>query len=275
MRLVSNAPVPSDTYDTFGNTISVKDGNGNIITNPNNIGIINPYRYRGYRYDYESGLYYLNSRYYVPEWGRFLNGDNYGGQLGEILTHNIYAYCLNNPINNVDYDGNVATEAIAIWLTKKAVEFGIAVVATWATAGTIAMTEKVVDKVKDKTSSKDKTITTNPPSFYNNTVYTLINDNTGVVEYVGRTSRHPEIRAMEHKKNPNRAHLTFKIERRNLTRAEARGLEQLLIDRYKTLNRGKPAANQRNGIYLYNPHRIDYLNAAKAVLGETETYVGP
>ena len=90
---------------TPSDTISIKDANGNEITDTNNIGIINPYRYRSYRYDTETGLYYLNSRYYNPEWGRFLNGDNYGGQVGTILSHNIYAYCGNNPINRSDPSG--------------------------------------------------------------------------------------------------------------------------------------------------------------------------
>ncbi|WP_242865320.1 RHS repeat-associated core domain-containing protein [Clostridium sp. ATCC 25772] len=39
------------------------------------LGEKNPYRYRGYRYDTETGYYYLQSRYYNPEWGRFLNVD--------------------------------------------------------------------------------------------------------------------------------------------------------------------------------------------------------
>jgi uncharacterized protein YbjQ (UPF0145 family) len=47
----------------------------------------------------------LQSRYYNPQWGRFLNGDNYGGTIGVLLSHNIYAYCSNNPINASDPSG--------------------------------------------------------------------------------------------------------------------------------------------------------------------------
>ncbi len=65
----------------------------------------NPYRYRGYRYDTETGLYYLNSRYYNPEWGRFLNIDAIGGNIGALLSHNIFAYCSNNPITAKDPSG--------------------------------------------------------------------------------------------------------------------------------------------------------------------------
>jgi hypothetical protein len=50
-------------------------------------------------------LYYLNSRYYNPEIGRFINADGLVGQPGEILSHNIYAYCGNNPVMNIDPSG--------------------------------------------------------------------------------------------------------------------------------------------------------------------------
>ena len=56
-----------------------------------NIGNLNPFRYRGYYFDNESGYYYLNSRYYSPEWGRFINAE---GQLstGSDLTGLIYLH---------------------------------------------------------------------------------------------------------------------------------------------------------------------------------------
>lgn len=69
------------------------------------MGVKNPYRYRGYRYDSETGLYYLQSRYYNPEWGRFINADAIIGQTGELLGHNMFAYCKNNPINLKDPSG--------------------------------------------------------------------------------------------------------------------------------------------------------------------------
>ena len=101
------------SYDSWGNTLSIADGQGEPITDETHIGHINPYRYRGYRYDKETGLYYLQSRYYSAQWGRFINFDNYGGQVGDLLSHNGYAYCLNNPVNMVDEDGNFAIAASA------------------------------------------------------------------------------------------------------------------------------------------------------------------
>jgi len=70
------------------------------------LGAAHPFRYRGYYYDAETGLYYLNSRYYNPEWGRFINADSYGGSMGAFLSHNVFAYCANNPIMHSDPSGN-------------------------------------------------------------------------------------------------------------------------------------------------------------------------
>ncbi len=68
------------------------------------IGNVNPIRYRGYYYDAETGLYYLNSRYYDPELCRFISADDIAFLgIGDSLTsYNLYAYCLNNPINRID-----------------------------------------------------------------------------------------------------------------------------------------------------------------------------
>jgi hypothetical protein len=51
-------------------------------------------------------LYYLNSRYYNPEWSRFISADALGGKKGEMLSHNVFGYCFNNPINITDESGN-------------------------------------------------------------------------------------------------------------------------------------------------------------------------
>ena len=102
---VSGDVVAKYTYDSWGNTISVTDANGKEITSPNHIGNINPIRYRGYYYDTETGLYYLQSRYYNPTVGRFLNADIYCDTQSSILGTNMFAYCGNNPVMFVDYNG--------------------------------------------------------------------------------------------------------------------------------------------------------------------------
>ena len=65
----------------------------------------NPYLYRGYRYDSETGLYYLNSRYYDPETGRFINADGFVSTGQGQLSANMFAYCENNPVNREDKNG--------------------------------------------------------------------------------------------------------------------------------------------------------------------------
>ncbi|MNV59244.1 tRNA nuclease WapA precursor [compost metagenome] len=53
-------------------------------------------------------MYYLQSRYYNPEFGRFINADSIGGEKGKLLSHNLFAYCLNNPVNMADDTGHFA-----------------------------------------------------------------------------------------------------------------------------------------------------------------------
>ena len=63
------------------------------------LGSVQPFRYRGYVFDEETGLYYLRSRYYNPGWGRFVNAD------GAIIQKNLFAYCSNGPIVGYDPSG--------------------------------------------------------------------------------------------------------------------------------------------------------------------------
>ena len=93
-------------YDAWGNVISITDNNGNVITNPNHIGNLNPFRYRGYYQDTETGLYYLMSRYYDAVTHRFINADGYFQAGTSILDGNTFAYCANNPIYSSDPTGS-------------------------------------------------------------------------------------------------------------------------------------------------------------------------
>lgn len=92
-------------YDSWGNIISIKDNSGNEIADTSNIAHINPYRYRSYYYDKETKLYYLNSRYYNPAWGRFINADGIINADEVINGFNLYAYTINNPIVYKDNTG--------------------------------------------------------------------------------------------------------------------------------------------------------------------------
>ena len=102
-----------------GDVIAVTDKNGvavakysydawgvcTVLSDISDCGIsqINPYRYRSYYYDSETGMYYLQSRYYDPVVGRFINADNFFGKT--ILGKNLYLYCLNSPIRYFDPKG--------------------------------------------------------------------------------------------------------------------------------------------------------------------------
>ena len=76
------------------------------------IGILNSFRYRGYVYDTETELYYLQSRYSDAEVGRFINADGYISTGQGINGSNVFAYCGNNPVNFVDTGGTDASAII-------------------------------------------------------------------------------------------------------------------------------------------------------------------
>ncbi len=88
-------------YDAWGNMLR----SAQISTGGSAANQVNPFRYRGYYYDTETGLYYLQSRYYNPQWGRFLNADGYVSTGTGLLGYNMYAYCNNNPVNRIDPTG--------------------------------------------------------------------------------------------------------------------------------------------------------------------------
>ena len=69
------------------------------------LGSDQPFRYRGYVYDTETGWYYLQSRYYDPSIGRFISADVLLSTGQGVIGNNSYAYCGNNPVNRVDPSG--------------------------------------------------------------------------------------------------------------------------------------------------------------------------
>ena len=89
-------------YNIWGELVSITG------TLADTIGTINPLRYRGYYYDTETNLYYLQSRYYSPDLMRFISQDDpvLSNAQGEPLGSNLYVYCLNNPVMNSDSTGN-------------------------------------------------------------------------------------------------------------------------------------------------------------------------
>ena len=128
-------------YDAWGNH-AVLDVNGADIEDKAHIGNMNPFRYRGYYYDTETGLYYLKSRYYDPEVCRFITIDDIAYLDPETVNGlNLYAYCGNNPMMRVDREGTSWWDDL--WKGLLAVAIAIVVVAvvvavTVATGGAAA-----------------------------------------------------------------------------------------------------------------------------------------
>ena len=126
--------VLSYTYDAWGNkTTTVHNSSG-----ANSYAQYNAITYRGYYYDTETGLYYVSSRYYDPEIGRWINAD-----IPETLTadfenfaqYNLFAYCFNNPVNLSDETGTWPSWATKLAIGVGAIVIGAAVVAATAATG--------------------------------------------------------------------------------------------------------------------------------------------
>ena len=134
------------TYDAWGNILSIvgpdtAEGTpGSAITNPANLMLRNPLRYRGYYYDTETGFYYLQSRYYDPVNHRFINADSalYAKKAFDSFAYaNLFSYCSNNPVSCVDESGNSwFSKLVAVAATV--VVAAVAVTAVVASAGAVA-----------------------------------------------------------------------------------------------------------------------------------------
>ena len=106
--------VASYIYDAYGNH-KVLDKNKEENKAKDFIGNMNPIRYKGYYYDIETQLFYCNSRYYNPEWGRWISPDSIEYLDPESINGlNLYCYCMNDPINKYDPSGYFAISAFLI-----------------------------------------------------------------------------------------------------------------------------------------------------------------
>ena len=143
----------------------------------------NPFTYRGYYYDRALGLYYLNSRYYDPVVGRFINADGYVSTGQGLLSNNMFAYCNNNPINRVDYSG---ASSIGLYMAASAfVLFAVTAVAVVAAAcgntstqdapdltlpsvkdnlAELAIAAAIISGIISKLAEKEEVSTAPPPS---------------------------------------------------------------------------------------------------------------
>ena len=274
-------------YDPWGKPIGIYNASGATISQTAaNVAAYNPFRYRGYRYDADTGFYYLQSRYYDPAICRFINADAYNDTGNGILGYNMFAYCLNNPVMYADDGGTwpslsqvfaaVAVAAATVAVVAACVATaGAAAPALITVAGTVVNTTAVAGAaaavageaaavagaaftaaaVAKKTEQRQKSYT----------VYCLKDEKNQVV-YVGRTCNYRQ-RMQAHSLNPNRAGLKPEILQSNLNYGQARAAEQAYIVYYSTLDRSNKKKNQINGV---NPNRPDYKRIMRRGFGINE-----
>ena len=127
------------------------------------IGAYNPFRYKGYYYDTETSMYYCKSRYYVPEWGRFLTPDSFEYlDPTSIIGLNLFAYCSNNPIG-ITYSGfsvgrsasgRMASSIVRNLVNNSTIKGGFGK-ANRIKTNSVLMTNKVIfSLIKDPTMAK-------------------------------------------------------------------------------------------------------------------------
>lgn len=107
--------VATYTYDPWGAPTGIYDANGSTISQTAyHVAAYNPFRYRGYRYDGDTRLYYLQSRYYDPVVGRFINADGYASTGQGLIGHNMFAYCNSAPVGTIDSCGQIPSHAVSV-----------------------------------------------------------------------------------------------------------------------------------------------------------------
>ena len=129
-------------YDTNGNEVAKYGydawGKCTILSTTNStIAYANPFRYRGYYLDSETGWYFLNARYYSPEWRRFISPDDTAFLDSETPNGlNLYCYCNNDPVNYADPSGHEPLSNIGKWIIG-GLAFAGAVALTALTGGAL------------------------------------------------------------------------------------------------------------------------------------------
>ena len=98
-------------YNSWGKILSITGSKASTI------GKTNPFRYRGYYYDEETGMYYLKNRYYDPEIRRFISADSYISGFNSTMC-NVFCYCGNNPVSNSDPEGTFFKKIVHFFKSK-------------------------------------------------------------------------------------------------------------------------------------------------------------
>jgi len=124
----SGTAVVTYTYDAWGKPLTISGSMASTL------GTHNPLRYRGYVYDTETDLYYLQSRYYDSALGRFLNADAFAATGQGLLGYNMFAYCANNPVTRKDAAGMIhepVGAGLQLEITVGNVTVGLEIICFW------------------------------------------------------------------------------------------------------------------------------------------------
>ena len=250
------------TYDAWGNILTVGG------TMADTLGVYNPLRYRGYVYDEETSLYYLQSRYYDPNMGRFLNADAFASTGQGFGGNNMFAYCLNNPTFLCDPSGNNAVTAPASgynweWIlgllplldgpspVLDGLAIGVVVVAGVLICSTSSSAE---------TEAKAEAVVVDDTSYGPYSVYYMCacGDSSRTIVYVGRviTANFNSRMTYHNSKGRELVHAVH-----GLYYDECRALEQAGMMCYHTINRDSPVNNQIRGISPRNVRGKEYMSA--------------
>ncbi len=194
-----NGTVYTYVHNLQGDVVGILDSNGALVVEykydawgkplsttgslADTLGVRNPFRYRGYAYDEETGVYYLRSRYYNPAVGRFVNEDSVLGRAGTMFSHNQFSYCKNESIMHLDSDGKkdeivdeqyqttyytieyygktyefkryyVPSREISYKWVSRVVDIGIAIAALCSSVSAAATVKKVVARTTKKNLGK-------------------------------------------------------------------------------------------------------------------------
>ncbi|OLA42150.1 MAG: hypothetical protein BHW36_07360 [Firmicutes bacterium CAG:24053_14] len=251
VRIVDSSrnTVASYTYDPWGK----------IISSSGTLADINPLRYRGYYYDSETGFYYLQSRYYDPEIGRFINADSYAStDMVGLLSTNMFSYCENNPVMRVDPTGkfwDILDCFMAALSWEEFVSNPSWAGFGWAVADTISLLPgipsvsyvrrglEIADTVQDISKSMRRiqdAAETLPRG--NNYVYYSLNSN-GIIDYVWITNNFERRSAEWARKGRVIQHYVDGVDR-----TSARYVEQAVIDTFGMKKNGGLLDNKINSI---------------------------
>ena len=256
------------------------DAWGRVLTSTGDMAGVNPLRYRGYYYDAETSLYYLQSRYYDPEVGRFINADAYASTGQGILGTNMFAYCRNNPVGYCDGTGNYVVAltltleilgellldiAVSVIVIDCALDIGSriytaakSVYQNYTASQAEAKSEKVI---ADSTVVIDKRKA--PNTTYTVYLCCAAGDPYETIVYVGRVKTSGlGARKTYHESKGRELVITYS----NLTWEQCRGLEQYFMLYYHSMNRGNPLYNQIRGVSQKNKYGPQYALAAKEYL---------